>query len=169
MKIISTLAFPLSTAFIGLHKFWYIVSSFFLLDILFVYIWNVTPFHRFPSTTPPPPSYGLPPASLRVLPHPPTLTSQHPAFTGPRSSPPIDAWQGHSLLHMWLEPLVAPVYSRGGLVPGSSGEFGWLILWVFLWGCKPLKLLKVFFYYFIVNPVISPMVGCKQSGGSSEN
>jgi hypothetical protein len=28
------------------------------------------------------------------------------AFIGPRTSPPIDIWQGHSLLHMQLEPCV---------------------------------------------------------------
>jgi len=32
----------------------------------------------------------------------------HLAFTGPRSSPPIDAQQCHPLLHMQLEPWVAP-------------------------------------------------------------
>jgi hypothetical protein len=35
------------------------------------------------------------------------------------------------------------VYSLvGGLVPGSSGDSGWLILLFFLWGCKPLQLLQ---------------------------
>jgi hypothetical protein len=57
------------------------------------------------------------PASMRESPHPPThsclpgLTSPtlgHWAFTGPRTSPPIDAWQGHPLLHMRLELWVTP-------------------------------------------------------------
>jgi hypothetical protein len=35
------------------------------------------------------------------------------------------------------------VYSMiGGLVPGSFGRSGWLILLFFLWGCKPLQLLQ---------------------------
>jgi hypothetical protein len=35
------------------------------------------------------------------------------------------------------------VYSlAGGLVPGSSRGSGWLILLFFLWGGKPLQLLK---------------------------
>ena len=38
--------------------------------------------------------------------HSPTL--QHQAFTGTRASPPIDAQQGHPLLHMQLEPWVPP-------------------------------------------------------------
>ena len=38
--------------------------------------------------------------------HSPTM--RHPAFTGPRASSPIDAWQGHPLLHLWLDPWVTP-------------------------------------------------------------
>ena len=32
--------------------------------------------------------------------------SIYQAFIGPRTSPPIDAWQGHPLLYMQLEPCV---------------------------------------------------------------
>jgi hypothetical protein len=32
-----------------------------------------------------------------------------------------------------------------GLVPGSSGGSGWLILLLLLWGCKPLQFLQPFF------------------------
>ena len=89
---------------------------FVLLDIFFIYISNVIPFPRSPSenplSNPPSPCFykGVPsthsptPASLSW--HSPTLG--HPAFTGPRASPPIDAWQGHPLLHMRLEPWVPP-------------------------------------------------------------
>jgi hypothetical protein len=34
------------------------------------------------------------------------------AFIGPRTSPPIDAWQGHPLLHMQLEPCVTNLHSQ---------------------------------------------------------
>jgi hypothetical protein len=35
------------------------------------------------------------------------------------------------------------VYSLvGSLVPGNSGGSGWLILLLFLWGCKPIQLLQ---------------------------
>ena len=37
-----------------------------------------------------------------------SLTEVHSAFLGPRVSPPIDAQQGHPLLHMRLEPWVPP-------------------------------------------------------------
>jgi hypothetical protein len=49
--------------------------------------------------------------------HPPTPTSLpsiplywgiYPAFIGPGTSPPLDAWQGHRLLHLQLEPYVLP-------------------------------------------------------------
>jgi hypothetical protein len=47
--------------------------------------------------------------------HSPTLG--HRAFTGPRAPPPIDARQGHSLLHIQLESWVPPcVLFVGGLI-----------------------------------------------------
>jgi hypothetical protein len=63
------------------------------------------------------------------------------AFIGPKTSPPIDAWQGHPPLHMQLEPCLLLGW---WLSPGNSGESGWLILLLFLWGCKPLQLLHCF-------------------------
>jgi hypothetical protein len=57
-----------------------------------------------------------PPDSMRVFLHQlPTPTSPpwislywgiYPAFIGPRTSPSIDAWQGHPMLHMQMEPSV---------------------------------------------------------------
>jgi hypothetical protein len=71
-----------------------------------------------PSTypiTPSPASWGC------YLTHPPTPTSPpwhsptlgHWAFIGPRAAPPIDAQQGHPLLHMRLEPWVPPCVLLG--------------------------------------------------------
>jgi hypothetical protein len=53
------------------------------------------------------------------------------------------------------------VYSLlGSLVPGSSGDTGWFILWFILWDCKPLQLsLGPFSSSLIGEPVLSPMVG----------
>jgi hypothetical protein len=45
-----------------------------------------------------------------------------------------------------------------GLVPGSSGGSGWLILLFFLWGCKPLQLHSPFSNSSTVDPTLSPMV-----------
>jgi hypothetical protein len=56
---------------------------------------------------------------MRVIPHPPTHSclsalafsytgASSQDFTGLSASPPIDAWQGHPLLHMQLEPWVPP-------------------------------------------------------------
>jgi hypothetical protein len=51
------------------------------------------------------------------------------------------------------------VYSLvGGLVPGNSGGFGWLMLLFFLWGCKPIQLL-LSFNSSIGDFVLSPMFG----------
>ena len=54
--------------------------------------------------------------SLPLLPNPPTPASWpwhlpimgNRAFTGPRSSLPIDDLLGHPMLHLWLEPQVPP-------------------------------------------------------------
>jgi hypothetical protein len=80
-----------------------------LLDIFFIYISNVIPFPGFPSKTPNSLPYTpahQPTHSFFLAWHSPTLV--YWAFTGPRASPLIDNWQGHPLLHMWLEPWVPP-------------------------------------------------------------
>jgi len=68
--------------------------------------------------SPPQTPYPIPPppASMRVLSHPPTPTSLpwhspilgHQVFPGPRASPPIGAHQSHPHLLMQLEPWVCP-------------------------------------------------------------
>jgi hypothetical protein len=56
-----------------------------------------------------------------------SLILGHGAFTGPRASLPIDAKQGHPLLHMQLEPWVIHDHSLvRDVVPGSSGGV-WLV------------------------------------------
>lgn len=129
--------FPLVFYF-GLFKLsrWtQLLTSFFFfffflkLDISFIYISNVIPFPGFP------PSWKHPiPSSLPLLlwgysfTHPLTPTSLpliplhwgiYRAFVRPRTTPPIDAWQGHPLLQMQLEPCVHLCW--------------WLSLWEF-WG-----------------------------------
>jgi hypothetical protein len=99
----------------GLHTTFFFLFSF-LLDIFFIYISNVIPFPG-PSLPRNPPIPSSPtPASMRGFLHPPTHPLPPPllplhwgiyqAFIGPRTSLPIDAWQGHPLLHMQLEPCV---------------------------------------------------------------
>ena len=63
----------------------------------------------FPSELPIPSSVPL----LINLPTPSSLSWHSPKlgyqpFSGPKASPPIDVQQGHSLLHMQLEPWVPP-------------------------------------------------------------
>jgi hypothetical protein len=64
--------------------------------------------------------------------HSPTLG--HWAFTGPRTSPPIDDRLGHPLLHMQLEPWVPPCVI-----------FGW---WFSSWEL---------WEYWLVHIVVPPM------------
>jgi hypothetical protein len=75
-------------------------------------------FKCYPLSLTPGTPYPVPPplAFMRVFPNPPTPTSLplnsptlgHPAFPGPRASPPIDARQSHPLLHIQLEPWIPP-------------------------------------------------------------
>jgi hypothetical protein len=76
-----------------------------LLDIFFIYILSLS------WISPLQPPYPLPLPLLSNLPtlsswHSPTLG--HRAFTGPKTSPLVDDLQGHSLIHMLLEPWVSP-------------------------------------------------------------
>jgi hypothetical protein len=97
---------------------------FFL--IFFYWIFSVLTFQMlFPILVPFPQnslSYPSSPSCFyEGVPHPPTpafppsnsATLGHRAFTGPRASPPIDSRQGHSLLHMQLEPWVPPCVLLG--------------------------------------------------------
>jgi hypothetical protein len=45
---------------------------------------------------------------------------------------------------IWRHRSLRVYSSFGGLVPGSSGGSGWLILLFFLWGYKPLQLFQYF-------------------------
>ena len=125
-------------------------TTLFLLDIFFIYISNAIPFSGFLPQSPPPPS-----AFMRVFPHLPT----HSRLSG--LTFPIH-WGIEPLKDQCLLVLLMPdkailcyicgwshgslhVYSlNGGLVPGSSGASGWLILLFVLWGCKPLGVLQSF-------------------------
>jgi len=110
-----------------------------------------------------------PPPPIRVLPHPPIYSllpsgpgiKGHRAFTGPRASPPTDAWQGHPLLHMRMEPGSLHVCSLvGGLVPRSSGMSGWYCCSSY-GVANPFSSFSPFNNSSIGDPVLSSMVGCK--------
>ena len=49
----------------------------------------------------------------------------------------------------------------GGLVPGSSGDTGWFILLLLLWGFIPLQLPGYFSGSFIGDPVLHPIDDCE--------
>jgi len=79
-------------------------------------------------------TYPLPPSSLPW--HSPTL--EHLALTEPRVSPPIDAWHGHPLLHMWLEPRVTPRVRFGWWFSPWELWGVWLVdIVILLWGFQP--------------------------------
>jgi hypothetical protein len=111
-EICSLLPRALSLPFIFLTKFYteqrrLLVSWHFLF--FFIHISNVIPFPGFPSENSlshPLPLLSQPTNSCFLVLAFPTL--RHQVFTGPRVSPPTDVQQGHSLLHMHLEPWVPP-------------------------------------------------------------
>jgi hypothetical protein len=113
------------------------ISITFLLDIFFLYISNVILFPGFPFENVLFPPYPFPLLTNLPTPaswpwHSPIL--EHRTFTGPRSSPPIGDWPGHSLLHMQLEPWVPP------------GVF-------FGWWFSPRELWR----YWLIHIVVPPM------------
>jgi hypothetical protein len=100
------------------HSLLFHLTLEFILFIGYFLYWHFKsyPLSRFaPSRKPPTPS-SLPlllwgcssthPPTPTFLPSIPLARDIYGAFIGTRPSPPIDAWQGHPLLHMQLEPCV---------------------------------------------------------------
>jgi hypothetical protein len=118
-------------------------SILFFYWKFFIYISNVIPFPGFPPENP---LYHLS-SPFFYVPKPPTHscllalhspTRGHQAFTEQRASPPIDVQQGHTLLHIQLEPCVPPCVVFGWwFSPWELWGSGWLILF-FLWGWKAI-------------------------------
>jgi hypothetical protein len=88
-------------------------------------------------------------------------TVGHQAFTIPRASPPIDAQQGHPLLHIQLESWVPPcvlfdwwfsLRALGVLVSSYCFSYG---------VADPFSSFSPFSNSSTGDPMISPMVGCK--------
>ena len=72
----------------------------------------------------------------------------HQASLRPRASPPLGKGINGTLMPNkailcyicnWNHGSLHVYSLVGGLVPGSSSEYGWLILLFFLWGCNPLS------------------------------
>ena len=116
----------------------------FLLVILFIYNFSVGYFlylhfkcytlsrtlHRKVPISSPENPYTIPstPASMRVFPTHPRIPASCPDITLhwgielSLASPPIDVQQGHPLLHMRLEPWVAPYVLFGWWFNPWSGQ-----------------------------------------------
>ena len=135
-----------STSNGGCKLFYFIGYFFFFLHFECYYL------SRFPLQNPPLPSSismllwlcspNYPPTPTSPPWHSPTL--RHQVFTGPRASPPTDARKGHPLPHMRLS---LHVYSGSWFSPWElwgRGRAGWLMLLLFLWGCKSFQLLQSF-------------------------
>jgi hypothetical protein len=130
----------------------YLFCLCFLLDILFTFQ-MLPPFLVSPLESPCP--IPPPPASMSVLP----LLSTHSCLTNPsiplhwgiepsQDQGPLLPLMPHKaiLCYMcsWSHGSLLVNSLVGGLLPGSSGRSGWLILLFFLQCCKPLRLLQPF-------------------------
>ena len=114
--------------------------NLFTFQVLSPY--SVSPLLETPYPIPPPP------ASMRVFFHPSTH-SHLSTLDSPTLGESKD--RGPLLPLMPAKAILCYTCSRshvyslvGGLVPGSSGRSGWLILLFFLCGYKPLQLLQSF-------------------------
>jgi hypothetical protein len=147
-----------------LQNYWFDLNSFFIWYAIYLHF-KCYPLSQFPLWNPSIPS-PFPYLSGYSPFHPPTPTSLprhspmlgHQTFTGPRITPPIDAWQGHPLQHMWVGPCVL---------------FGWWFSPWELWGglvgwyccssygvANPISSFSLFSNSSIGKPVLSPIVGC---------
>jgi hypothetical protein len=137
MPILCLTQLPWRLFFIYVCVYIYIL----LLDIFLIYISNVIPFPGLPSGNPL--SHPSSPASMRVLPHPPT-----PTFLPWHSSTlghPTPSDLGLLLPLMSNKAILCHICSQshgylhvlvGGPVPRSSRGSGRLTLLLPAWGCK---------------------------------
>jgi hypothetical protein len=143
------------------------VLFLFIGLVIFIRYFIYLHFKCYPFSRLPPPAAPIrtppPPASMRVC---------HDPLTHPASDTSIPLhWgiepsqdQGSLFPSMPYKAILCYIYGwrHGSLYVYSlagvlaSRISGWLILFFFLWGCKPLQLLQS----FPISP-ISPMVGCK--------
>jgi hypothetical protein len=128
-----------------------------LLIIPFVYISNDIPLPVYLCATLPQPTSALPPSFCLYESAPPSTHTLPPYRSpvsllwsikppwGPRVSLPVAVGQGHSLLHMYLEPKVpsGTHFLVGGVVSGRTGSSGQPRLF-FQWCCNRPPLLQSF-------------------------
>ena len=119
--------------------------------VLFIYISNVIPFagsffHKLLSHHPPPCFYeGAPSPTQQLQTHHPSIPLHWRIEPSQYQVPPVSLMLNKAILCYIcsLSHGSLHVYSLiGGLVPGSSGSSGWLILFL-LWGAKPLQFLPL--------------------------
>jgi hypothetical protein len=119
-------------------SFFILFLNLFTFQVLPPYLVSPPPRNPYPTSSLPP---CPPPASMRMFLYPPTTPASPPSIPlhwgiylagiGPRTSPPVDAWQCCPLLHMQLEPCVCLGW---WLSPWELWGSGWLML--FIWSSR---------------------------------
>jgi hypothetical protein len=129
------------------------MTFYFLLDILCIYISNVIPFPVSPLQTPCPISpfpcfyEGARPPTYPLPPHRPGIPLHWGIEPSQDQGPLFPLMPDKVILCYicsWSIGSLHVYFLVGGLVPGSSGWSGWLILLFFLWDCKLLQPLQSF-------------------------
>ena len=130
---------------------------------MFVYTSSVIPFLGSPPKTPYCFYEGPFPPTHPLLLHHPSISLHWCLESSQNQGPLLPLMPDKAILcciYSWSHGFLCVYSLFAGLVPESSRGSGWLILLFFLWGCKPLQLLRSFPNFSIGLPVLSQMVGC---------
>jgi hypothetical protein len=120
----------------------YWILSLFTVHVLTPFLGSLLPRNTLPH--PPFPCFyeGVPPPTHSYLPALRSLTLGHLLRLHRTKDTPPPCMTRPSSATYAAGAMCSPFFH--GLVPGSSGGSGWLILLFFLWGYKPLQLLQSF-------------------------
>ena len=131
---------------------WCIFLIYFFIGYFIYLHFRCCPLPSFPSANPvpfPSPCFfeGVPSPIHPLLPHCPSIPLCWGIKPPQHQGPPLPLMPNKAILCYicsWSHGSLHVYSLVGGFIPGRSGVSGWLVLLLFLWGCKPLQLLQSF-------------------------
>jgi hypothetical protein len=118
---------------------------FYLFTFQVLSLFPISPLELSPSNLPSPCFYeGVPPPTYTLPPHHPGIPLHWGIKPSQDQGPLFPLMPNKAIICYicnWSHKSLYVYSLVGGLVPGGSG---WLILFFFLWGCKPLQFLQSF-------------------------
>jgi hypothetical protein len=146
----------------NIFSFMYIYFSLFIIYFIYLlfkyYPPTQFPLHKPPSPFPSPCLYeGFPPPAHPLLPQHPNIPLPWVIESPQDQGPPLPLMSDMVILcyiSSWSHGSPTLV---GGLVTGSTGESGWLILLFFLWGFNPFSSYSPCPNFSTGVPTLSPM------------